>query len=69
MNPKKPQPSSQSTTTRLVCPKCGGEVVAQLMFGSNFCGARAVASCKSGCQWTPEEQQEINCAATDEMFG
>jgi hypothetical protein len=44
-------------------------VVANIAFGSNFCGVRTVAACCEGCEWTLQEQQEMNSAASDEMFG
>jgi hypothetical protein len=69
MNPKGAASSSQSTATKLVCPICGGPVVANIAFGSNFCGVRTVAACSKGCEWTLEEQQKMNSAASDEMFG
>jgi hypothetical protein len=65
----KSQTTGQSTGTRLVCPKCGGPVVATIAFGSNFCGVRTVAACEKGCTWTLQEQQAMNNAASDEMFG
>jgi hypothetical protein len=61
--------SAQSTPTRLVCPICGGPVVAKIAFGSNFCGVRTVAECEKGCKWTLQEQQAMNNAASEEMFG
>jgi hypothetical protein len=42
--------------------------MANIAFGSNFCGVRTVAACQKGCQWTPQEQQAMNNAASDEMF-
>jgi ssDNA-binding Zn-finger/Zn-ribbon topoisomerase 1 len=69
MHSKAKEASPQSTTTNLVCPKCGGPVVASIAFGSNFCGVRTVAVCKKGCHWTLQEQQKMNNAASDEMFG
>ena len=59
----------QSTPTQLVCPKCGGPVVAKIAFGSSFCGVRTIAACEKGCEWTLQEQQTMNNAASDEMFG
>jgi hypothetical protein len=44
-------------------------VVAKIAFGSNFCGVRTVAACEKGCTWTLQEQQAMNNAASDEMFG
>ena len=69
MRSKADEASPQTTPTRLVCPKCGGRVVASIAFGSNFCGVRTVASCRNGCAWTLAEQQKMNNAASDEMFG
>jgi hypothetical protein len=69
MDPKGPGTSPQPTTTNLVCPQCGGPVVADIAFGSNFCGVRTVASCKKGCKWNLQEQQQMNLLASDEMFG
>jgi hypothetical protein len=66
---KGPAASPQSTPTHLACPKCGGPVVARIAFGSNFCGVRTVAECEKGCKWTLQEQQTMNSAASDEMFG
>ncbi len=68
MSPKTTETSSQSTPTRLVCPTCGGPVVANIAFGSNFCGVRTVAVCTKGCKWNLQEQQTMNNAASDEMF-
>jgi ssDNA-binding Zn-finger/Zn-ribbon topoisomerase 1 len=69
MNPKTNGASSQYTPTHLVCPTCGGPVIAKIAFGSNFCGVRTLAECRKGCTWTPQEQQAMNNAASDEMFG
>jgi hypothetical protein len=69
MNAKTTGASPQSTSTHLVCPTCGAPVVANIAFGSNFCGVRTVAECTKGCTWTPQEQQAMNNAAGDEMFG
>ncbi|MGW8323822.1 MAG: hypothetical protein ACWGSD_19945 [Thermodesulfobacteriota bacterium] len=69
MNVKTTGPSPQSTPTHLACPTCGGPVVAKIAFGSNFCGVRTVAECQKGCTWTLREQQAMNNAASDEMFG
>ena len=69
MNPKGSAGSSRSTATKLVCPRCGGPVVAHIAFGSNFCGVRTEAACSKGCEWSLQEQQEMNTAASDEMFG
>ena len=69
METRKSEPTPQSTTTRLVCPICGGPVIAKIAFGSNFCGVRTVAACEKGCEWTLQEQQAMNSAASDEMFG
>jgi hypothetical protein len=69
MNAKGPEASPQSTPTRLLCPTCGSPVVAKIAFGSNFCGVRTVAVCTKGCQWSLQEQQRMNSAASDEMFG
>ena len=69
MSAKGSESSAQSTPTRLTCPKCGGPVVAKIAFGNNFCGVRTAAECKKGCQWTLQEQQTMNSAASDEMFG
>jgi hypothetical protein len=52
----------------VVCPKCGGEVEITIAFTSQFCGIRAVASCKSGCPLSNEEQQRLNLEASDELF-
>lgn len=68
MNSKPPETSQQSTKTDLVCPTCGGPVMANIAFGSNFCGVRTVATCQKGCKWTLQEQQAMNNAASDEMF-
>lgn len=69
MNAKTTGASPQSTPTHLVCPTCGGPVIARIAFGSNFCGARTVAECQNGCTWTLQEQQAMDHAASDEMFG
>ncbi len=68
MNAKTTGASPQSTPTQLVCPTCGGPVIAKIAFGSNFCGVRTVAACNKGCEWTLQEQQTMNNAASDEMF-
>ena len=69
MNAKTTGDTSQFSPTHLVCPICGGPVVARIAFGSNFCGVRTLAECQKGCTWTPQEQQAMNNAASDEMFG
>ena len=69
MSSRTTEPSGQSTPTDLVCPTCGGPVVAKIAFGSNFCGVRTAAECEKGCKWTVQEQQAMNNAASDEMFG
>ncbi len=69
MAPKPTETSQQAARTDLVCPACGGPVVASIAFGSNFCGVRTVAACEKGCKWTLQEQQTMNNAASDEMFG
>ena len=69
METRKSESTPQSTNTRLVCPTCGGPVIAKIAFGSNFCGVRTVAACENGCEWTLQEQQAMNSAASDEMFG
>lgn len=69
MEGPKSRTTPQSTSTRLTCPTCGGPVTAKIAFGSNFCGVRTVAACEKGCTWTLEEQQRMNHAASDEMFG
>jgi hypothetical protein len=68
METRKSKTAPQSTATRLLCPRCGGPVVAKIAFGSNFCGVRTAAECEKGCSWTLEEQQAMNNAASDEMF-
>ena len=68
MNAKTTGASPQSAPTHLVCPTCGGPVLARIAFGSNFCGVRTVAECQKGCTWTLQEQQAMNNAASDEMF-
>jgi len=69
VRPKGTETSPQSTPTQLVCPQCGGPVVAKIAFGSNFCGVLTVAACEKGCSWTLQQQQTMNSAASDEMFG
>lgn len=68
MGEKETENSSGNLETRLLCPRCGGPVVARLAFTSQFCGIRAVACCKKGCAWESREQQELNAAASDELF-
>jgi len=69
MSNRETKATPQSTPTRLVCPQCGGPVVAKIAFAGNFCGVRTIAACEKGCQWTLQEQRNMNNAASDEMFG
>ncbi len=63
-----PAQEEKSIKSNTVCPKCGGKTEVKLVFSSQFCGVRAVASCKNGCQFTNQEQQELNMQASDELF-
>ena len=68
MNVGAPESCTELHATKLICPRCGGEVVARLVFSGQFCGVRAVASCKQGCQWESREQMEMDAAASDGLF-
>ena len=68
MNTRELEGSMEPHKTKLLCPRCGGEVVARLAFSGLFCGVRAVASCKKGCQWESREQVEMDTAASDGLF-
>ena len=68
-NPGKEALEEDNTmNSRIVCPRCGGKVDTKLVFTSQFCGVRAVASCRQGCTLTPQEQQKIDLEASDEVF-
>ncbi len=57
-----------SMKSKILCPRCGGEVETKLVFSAQFCGIRAVGSCKNHCQLTSQEQQKIDLKASDEVF-
>ena len=63
-----PGQDEKPMTNNAVCPRCSGELEVKLAFSSQFCGIRAVASCKNGCQLTSEEQQELNMQASNDLF-
>lgn len=58
----------KSMKSKILCPRCGGEIETKLVFSSQFCGIRAVGSCRNGCQLTSKEQQKIDLEASDEVF-
>jgi len=51
------------------CPCCGGEVLAEPVFTTPFCGLRIAARCPRGCIWSNEEQLELDRVATEEVYG
>lgn len=64
-----PGVSEKRRPTRSIrCPKCGGQVHVAVIPSGLFCGIRAVASCKNGCQWDADEQQRLDADATDSLF-
>lgn len=64
----KMQASTEPLKTSLSCPRCGGEVIANPVTGSGFCGVLIVASCPKGCEWKNEEQHAMNGAASEEIY-
>ena len=68
MNKDKFETPAEPMKTSLSCPHCGGEVIANPVFNTVFCGVRIVAACSKGCSWSNEEQQEMNRTAGDEIY-